>query len=1524
MVFFFILESGMIRIFKKIFTQSIFALCFLAACIPAYAVIENPNRGEDPRWIDPPEWNIRSESMLAGEPTAAGIAAMALLTRHGGTWEFSVDPRTGLAVMVKGSGIPLVPGRGNSLSNEVLSGLPMPDGEITLETLEPLMRAFLEENRDLVLPASGRLDLDIESSSIREDGRLASLYFRWMIDNIPVEGAHVFVRLNSGNITQFGAPVLGGITVNTVSSIDRNEAIKLLLKWSGDEETARLQDEPELVLQPENIGDEILTYRLVWVMRYKIPGKIETWEGRLDARNGKVIGFRDINRYGRVTGGVYERTVVDPEISAAFSHSDVLLDSGTATTDLGGFFNYNGGKAASGLDGKYFNTSCQDGCSNPSQASVNVEVGAGLIDFGFGGVDEIGNSLSTKAERNAYWHANRIRRIAKNWLPGTSWLDNNITINVNIDNTCNAVWNGAANFYRSGGGCNNTGEISDVVHHEWGHGVDGNTHSGDGATGEGTGDTASFHMSHDPEIGPYFRTDGSPVRNMDKNQTSKGLLTRSNVNSKCPSGSGPLGAEVHCEGEIYGQTGWDLAQALVAKHGYHTGWRTSERIFFTSLPDAGSYLPEQTDPMYDAYLNADDDDGNLANGTPNGQEIYDAFNTHEIAGSPASSSAPCTRPSEVIVSAVADCDQINLSWDAVSGADHYEVLRAEVRLTAPFFSLGIVPSTQTSFLDTEVAPGMDYWYSVMAVAADGCESTIESPIYAKLDDQPILSAVEVIADDTPRGNRSGFADPGEEVDLTVTLQNYGTVDAGMISGTLTSPTPGVTILEGFDTWPAITVGAAAENEAALRFVTDELQVECGQTMQFQLVPDESSGCSDDNSYFGVKLGTSQSEYAQDFETDDGGWSLDVINSTASAGDWTYGNPDGTSYQPEDDVTADPGVNCWFTAPNAGGTGTDDVDDGVTILVSNSLDLSSLDRAILSYYRWFANRDTGEDAGDFFKVDVSSNDGATWVNLETLGTNESAASWNRLEFDLENFITLTNQVRIRFQASDGPATGNLIEAAIDEIHITQPICDDTPACFVEPDFDGLQTADPGGSCAETALSWQPASSNCINANITYNIYRSTIAGFIPGDTNLIASGLTGTTFEDSLLDPGVTYYYITRAYDSRSGEDANMVERSVVAPAAPDSKSPIFAGLESALSGGSCGETVLSWSTASETCSTPVSYEIYRSTDPGFVPSPSNRIGSSLSLLFVDAALIPGQSYTYVVRALDSAGNEDGNNARLTVVATILDLTLLERTFEPDGAGWSVVAPNDATAGNWEHGDPIGTSYQPEDDHTPDPGINAWVTGITAEPDNGDVDSGTTTLLSALYDLSSTVDPAVRYYRWFTNDRGNAPGEDPLVVEISNDDGANWSPLEEVSAGTPLAWVEVEIPIPGTVTPTANMRFRFTASDLGDGSLVEAAIDDFSLIDRDQGCGGCSIPVDTVGTIHLNRSGDDVVLDWTADPVEATRFVIYKLTGPDFSESVRIGSTDQRTFAHVGAAMANESFYYRVTAVDSCGNESSLQ
>jgi hypothetical protein len=282
--------------------------------------------------------------------------------------------------------------------------------------------------------------------------------------------------------------------------------------------------------------------------------------------------------------------------------------------------------------------------------------------------------------------------------------------------------------------------------------------------------------------------------------------------------------------------------------------------------------------------------------------------------------------------------------------------------------------------------------------------------------------------------------------------------------------------------------------------------------------------------------------------------------------------------------------------------------------------------------------------------------------------------------------------------------------------------------------------------------------------------------------------------------------------------------------------------------------------------------------------------------------------------------------KFTEAASALDLVLFEESFEANDALWTVIAPNDASVeGRWEWGNPQATSYQPEDDATVG-GVNCWITGLGTSPSNADIDGGTTTLYSNRYGLVGAIDPVVRYARYFTNDRGASPGEatDTFNIDVSSDAGSNWSPLETVGAGTPLDWVVVESPLNGIVPATSMLRFRFQAADLGAGSLVEAGVDDFVLFDRGQGCNGCPLPVTECVEITVDRVGDDVVLDWSADPTPGAQFIVYKLTGSEFSNQLRIGTTETRSFTHELAGRTTEDFSYRVAVVDECGNESVLE
>ncbi len=172
-----------------------------------------------------------------------------------------------------------------------------------------------------------------------------------------------------------------------------------------------------------------------------------------------------------------------------------------------------------------------------------------------------------------------------------------------------------------------------------------------------------------------------------------------------------------------------------------------------------------------------------------------------------------------------------------------------------------------------------------------------------------------------------------------------------------------------------------------------------------------------------------------------------------------------------------------------------------------------------------------------------------------------------------------------------------------------------------------------------------------------------------------------------------------------------------------------------------------------------------------------------------------------------------------------------------GHGWTVGAPGDgAFTGIWIQADPVGTGapayVQPDDDHTANPGVQCFVTG-NGTPGGAlgeaDVDGGRTTLTTPSFSaLGSFQTPVISYYRWYTNNAGATPNSDLWRVDISNDDGANWTPVEATTV-TEASWRRVLFFISDYVPPTATMKMRFIAADEGAGSLVEGAVDDFSLI-----------------------------------------------------------------------------------------------
>lgn len=193
-------------------------------------------------------------------------------------------------------------------------------------------------------------------------------------------------------------------------------------------------------------------------------------------------------------------------------------------------------------------------------------------------------------------------------------------------------------------------------------------------------------------------------------------------------------------------------------------------------------------------------------------------------------------------------------------------------------------------------------------------------------------------------------------------------------------------------------------------------------------------------YTAISADAVEITFADDFETDQG-W---TETGNASTGQWERAIPNGGGERGDPPTDGDGSGRCYVTENGPGDT---DVDDGSTVLTSPIMDALGAGGAdaSVSYYRWYSNNTGASPEQDIFVVEISNNGGASWTNLETVGPSgpEVSGGWFYKSFVISDFVPPTDQMRVRFTASDlGDAS--VVEAAVDGVQISFTVCEG-PIC-----------------------------------------------------------------------------------------------------------------------------------------------------------------------------------------------------------------------------------------------------------------------------------------------------------------------------------------------------------------------------------------------------------------------------------------------------------------------------------------------
>ncbi len=526
-----------------------------------------------------PIYHPRTQSQLQD-----GEGWQRFIDSEGTGWLARFDEGTGTPHRAWGPGIPLGP----------------------LETeaqVETALRDFFARQPELIEVSLDDLVLDRAGYIARTNTWYVD--FQRVVDGVPIYRSGITARIKHGNLILLGVDTHPAADwLATSPEIGEELAISQAIDLGPAPQADHDIEGAQLVFLPSDQAGGI-HYDLTWEVRTRTADPVGIWVSHIDANNGALINTYNEVRFvqGHIDAIHDLRTVNGDTTQSNVPLALVSNGDDSTYTDVTGVFNLE-----TQSDGTLQTEFRGDWLRVRNQAGSELEAV-----FSDGDHTWEGDGDEAIAQIDSYIFLHHVRDWALETAPEVRVSTEDLRSNVNLDSTCNAYYDGNVNFYQRGNGCNNTGRIADVNYHEWGHGFHYySLEAGvfDGSISEGIGDIIAALQTDDPVLAPFFSTNGSGIREMESDRVYPDDWI----------------GEVHYDGLIFAGAVWDLWNLLDEDIGDR---EEARRITSRLLADGIKGGPAVPD-AYDEFLVADDDDGDLGNGTPHQCQILEAFQMHGL------------------------------------------------------------------------------------------------------------------------------------------------------------------------------------------------------------------------------------------------------------------------------------------------------------------------------------------------------------------------------------------------------------------------------------------------------------------------------------------------------------------------------------------------------------------------------------------------------------------------------------------------------------------------------------------------------------------------------------------------------------------------------------------------------------------------------------------------------------------------------------------------------------------------------